>query len=473
MKEHMPDLSTGTIYPASGLQILNWHHQEKIDQGKSSFQEPEVLSLNLKFKELDFSAFEEAYRALIKRHESLRATFLMISGQLMQRIARYQPYYYDVDIFDISSSVVKDNFIKEQTKVAINIVSDLEKGPLIKSLLFKTGPKESWFISIIHHIISDAHSLDILRNEFIELYRYFKYGRPYSFSLTAGSISTLIQRQNDFVSGISGEKEFLFWSAKFRKFSTINFENLHNNCKAALFDNNAANDNLNDLDMKRFVTGNPVKGANTFRFFLSPQLSKPINQTATAIKITPFVFMAASFCILLHLLNGQKKYLLATSINARRTLQSRNIVGHLMYKIYLDIFSGDNDTVVDFLTKVYNTFLRNSRHPIYQEKQYEEMNIPQFTSLYINYSDLRNMEMSGNNQPVGIHEKANRSCYLLSTVINNYSNCIEINWLYDLDVFTPRMIEFMSDQYNSIVKEILANRNNTVQQLVTRVRQSF
>lgn len=460
------NLAGDKIYEASGLQVLNWNHQRRLDLEQSVFQEPEILSLSIKFRDISFSAFEKAYRDLVERHDILRTTFFEENGTLWQKISPYKFYFYDTGVFDISALAVKDEYIKEQTREAINCVCRLEKGPLIKSMLFKVTKREFWLVCIIHHIISDAKSLDIIKKELVGLYRVHKYGHSSGLPSIDYNVAEHSRVQNEFVTGNSGHRQHAFWMAKFQKYPLLSFLDFYQGYAAMRSITGIEDIPAGQIDTNRFLYDTPVQGANSFRYFFSAEISKRLNEVARYYKVTPFVFMTACFGLLFKVLNNQDMSLMATSVNDRRSLRTQNLVGHLMCKIYLDIQITAGDSVAAMMMKVYEVFIKAFRHPIYQEKQYEGFNVPKYTSLYLNYSDMRSNEMN-NGQPLnGSHEKANRSCYALSAVINNYSNCIEFNWLYDTDVFTPGMIECMQRCYCNLVGKILQEKDITVAELV-------
>ncbi|MDE3250565.1 MAG: hypothetical protein KGO82_18020, partial [Bacteroidota bacterium] len=417
---------TNNCFPASGLQLLNWQHQQKISKGLSRFQEPEVLLLNLRLRELHFSAFESAYRALITRHENLRSVFFMEEDKLMQRVLDYQEHFFDTLIYDIAAAPVKETLIREATRKAMWDVCNLETGPLIRSLLFKVSQKECWFVSVTHHIVSDARSLEIIKSDLFQLYKFYKYNKPLTLEPIRYTVEAYNRRQLALVTGSKGLEEKVYWIERFRLHPLIDFSNFY---KAAGQAGVSIEDANQHLDLRRFLREKPENGANTLRQFLEPETNKRVMSAAQRWNITPFVFIMGGFCMMMRRLNGQQSFLIASSVNDRRSVKMRNMIGHLMCKVYLDLKLTGHRNVVEFMNYVYADFLRATRHPLYQEKDYEELNVPRQTSLYINYSDKRSIWLEPNPAAIHKHESANRSCYALSAVIHHYKNCVEINWL--------------------------------------------
>src|SRR5258705_6088490 len=74
------------IFPASFAQQRLWF-LEQLDPGKSVYH----LLYAVRFETvLDLSALEQALNEIVRRHESLRTSFITVDGQPMQAIARHQ-----------------------------------------------------------------------------------------------------------------------------------------------------------------------------------------------------------------------------------------------------------------------------------------------------------------------------------------------------------------------------------------------
>ncbi|SCW38920.1 amino acid adenylation domain-containing protein, partial [Paenibacillus tianmuensis] len=111
---------------------------------------------------LDRKRFEEAFRGLIARHETLRTGFEMVNGEPMQRV------YPEVD-FALEYMQASE---EEAEKVAGRFVRvfDLEHPPLLRVGLIEVIRERHILMFDIHHIISDGVSTGILIEELLRLY---------------------------------------------------------------------------------------------------------------------------------------------------------------------------------------------------------------------------------------------------------------------------------------------------------------
>ncbi|MCF6134633.1 amino acid adenylation domain-containing protein [Thermoactinomyces vulgaris] len=105
---------------------------------------------------LPVSRLEEAFRALVERHESLRTSFHLIDGELMQKI------HTDVEVRVECYQAQDRPDVKQKIQQFIRPF-DLEKAPLIRVGMIEHAKEEEQILVIdMHHIISDGVSMNIL-----------------------------------------------------------------------------------------------------------------------------------------------------------------------------------------------------------------------------------------------------------------------------------------------------------------------
>ena len=113
-----------------------------------------------------FLHLEAALLALVERHETLRTTFHDQDGVGFQVVHAFQPT--PLKVIDISSNKEEDLWHalrKEQTTPF-----DLTIEPGWRPSVFRLGPEDHVLSIVMHHIISDGWSMDILRKELMVFY---------------------------------------------------------------------------------------------------------------------------------------------------------------------------------------------------------------------------------------------------------------------------------------------------------------
>ncbi|KAK2738419.1 NRPS [Onygenales sp. PD_40] len=125
--------------------------------------------------DVDEVALETAIAEIARRHDILRTVFVEVDGVPKSKTTDIVP---TMERISIDPSTSEDDVKAIVMGRAIRPL-DLSAEPVIKPVLFKRGPKHHVFCLIMHHIITDGASYDILRHEMIEIYTAIVEGRPW------------------------------------------------------------------------------------------------------------------------------------------------------------------------------------------------------------------------------------------------------------------------------------------------------
>jgi len=122
---------------------------------------------------LDAAALERALNAVVRRHESLRTTFVEEGGLPVQRIA--PELSLPLTIHDLTALPPLTPHSGESTAIRLAEAEamrpfDLARGPLLRASLLRLGPDEHIALLTIHHIVADRWSCDVLVRELAALY---------------------------------------------------------------------------------------------------------------------------------------------------------------------------------------------------------------------------------------------------------------------------------------------------------------
>jgi amino acid adenylation domain-containing protein len=114
---------------------------------------------------LDKEKLMKAAEALVKRHEALRTTFGLEDGRMVQRIVSHADAEIEVERASGFAEELKESLMADFVRPF-----DLSKAPLMRLKLVEADHNESIMLFDMHHIISDAISLDIVIEEFVNYY---------------------------------------------------------------------------------------------------------------------------------------------------------------------------------------------------------------------------------------------------------------------------------------------------------------
>ncbi|HZX16694.1 MAG TPA: condensation domain-containing protein, partial [Pseudomonas sp.] len=163
-----------TDLPLSFAQERLWLF-DRLHPGNPAYQVAEAVRLT---GALDHRALERSFAELLRRHASLRTTFVLVDGQPQQRIAAPRPFPLPLlDLEDLSQAE-RDQELRLQLDSQALQPFDLARGPLIRAGLIRLEARSHVLWLCLHHIVTDGWSMGVLTRELTALYTAFSAGRP-------------------------------------------------------------------------------------------------------------------------------------------------------------------------------------------------------------------------------------------------------------------------------------------------------
>ncbi|MDP8242500.1 MAG: amino acid adenylation domain-containing protein [Candidatus Hinthialibacter antarcticus] len=126
--------------------------------------------------DLDAEALRETLGLLIARHESLRTVIVEEHDEPWQVVqdAIDVPF----EIFDQRSALLREDDERELILSKTNQPFDLANGPLFRVALFRFAEQRNIVLFSIHHSISDGWSMNVLLDEWAQLYEAHRRKQP-------------------------------------------------------------------------------------------------------------------------------------------------------------------------------------------------------------------------------------------------------------------------------------------------------
>ncbi|ACU60886.1 non-ribosomal peptide synthetase [Chitinophaga pinensis] len=156
------------LYEVSHAQRRLWILQQ-LDESRCAYNICVGYELN---GVLDKSSLKKAFQMLVARHEILRTVFVNDAGGLWQKVLGTDVAGFNI----IEVSLEGKEAVAQQQDIEIlaeqlwKHAFDLAQGPLLRVQLVTLGEKRHMLMMGMHHIISDAWSLEIMMNDLVTLY---------------------------------------------------------------------------------------------------------------------------------------------------------------------------------------------------------------------------------------------------------------------------------------------------------------
>ncbi len=140
---------------------------ELLRPGQSSFAMPLIVDVT---GPADPVALCAALQSVVDRHDVLRASFPLVDGSPVQAVRDVMP-------LDVASTNVDgtepETWRSHLLKAADDLAAlpfDLAAGPLIRARLLRESERRHGIVVVLHHILADGASLDILARDLVAAY---------------------------------------------------------------------------------------------------------------------------------------------------------------------------------------------------------------------------------------------------------------------------------------------------------------
>jgi hypothetical protein len=120
----------------------------------------------------DPAVLQQAVLHIVQRHESLRSVFRKIGDKYYMGVIAAGEDVFKIDYTDLRG---RNNLLGQL--ISLQIDFDLQKGPLFATRLYQTADTEYYFSMLIHHVVYDSWSFDVLRHDLFTAYLFCSEGR--------------------------------------------------------------------------------------------------------------------------------------------------------------------------------------------------------------------------------------------------------------------------------------------------------
>ncbi|MEU9131818.1 amino acid adenylation domain-containing protein [Kitasatospora sp. NPDC048540] len=129
----------------------------------------------------DRAALDAALTDLLARHESLRTTFPATADGTAYTVVA-DPAPFTAGYLDASGEAEPDRRAAEAVEALLAEPFDLGRGPLLRVLLVRLAEREHVLALVLHHIVCDGWSIDLLQRELDALYAWHADGTPHGLA---------------------------------------------------------------------------------------------------------------------------------------------------------------------------------------------------------------------------------------------------------------------------------------------------
>ena len=289
--------------------------------------------------DLDAVALRRALDRIVGRHEALRTRFVMVEGEPKQQISTEEESCFELEEHDLVEQEEGEQAVRRISEEEGKKGFDLERGPLIRGRLIRVREQEHVLLLTMHHIVSDAWSLGILRRELSVLYGAYTSGGEDPLPELEIQYADYAVWQRKWIEGEVLREQGEYWKRSLR-----------------------GAPGLLELPTDH---GRPAQQdyAGTYeRVVLEEGLTERLRALSRRAGTTLYMTVLAGWAALLGRLSGETEVVIGTPTANRGRAEIENLIGFFVNTLALRIEVGGRQTVWELLEEVKKQALEAQRH---------------------------------------------------------------------------------------------------------------
>ncbi|MEG3940390.1 amino acid adenylation domain-containing protein [Microcoleus sp. S36b_A3] len=287
---------------------------------------------------LKFSALQQTFNEIVRRHEALRTTLAVVSGQPVQRIAA--AFHLPINVVDLrnlpkeSRQTEANRLTAQEAQRSFNLSNDL----LLRVTLLQLDDAEYLLMLNMHHIVSDGWSIGVLIQELGALYTAFASEKPSPLPALSIQYADFAKWQREWLQGKVLETQLAYWRQQ-----------------------------LNGISMLNLPADRPRPAIQSYRgkrqfLQLPKQLSEALETLSQGEGVTLFMTMLAAFKTLLYHYAQQEDIVVGSPIANRNRSEIEALIGFFVNSLVLRTDLSGNPTFRELLNRVKEVALGAYAH---------------------------------------------------------------------------------------------------------------
>ncbi|MGF1936825.1 MAG: non-ribosomal peptide synthetase [Nostoc sp. ChiQUE02] len=287
---------------------------------------------------LNKAALEQTFNEIVQRHEALRTTVVMQSGQPVQVIK--PALTITLPVIDLRQLPQAEREIqtRQLTTQEAQRPFNLSTDSLLQVKLLWLDETQYILLLTMHHIVSDGWSIGVLIQEIAALYPAFASNQPSPLPKLTIQYADFAYWQRQWLQGEVLENQLSYWQKQ-----------------------------LDGISMLNLPTDRPRLAVQTYQGARQPvQLSKSLSEALLALGqqegVTLFITLLAAFQVLLYCYTQQEDIAIGSPIANRNRSEIEGLIGFFVNSLVLRTDLSGNPTFRELLSRVKEVALGAYAH---------------------------------------------------------------------------------------------------------------
>lgn len=326
---------------------------------------------------LNQAALEQTFNEIVRRHEALRTTFVIQSGQPVQVIN--PTLTIPLTVIDLRQSPQAEREIQARrlTTQEAQRPFNLSTDSLLQVKLLWLDETQYILLLTMHHIVSDGWSLGVLMQEIAALYTAFASNQPSPLPKLTIQYADFAYWQRQWLQGEVLEKQLSYWHKQLDGISTLNLP----------------------TDRPRLVAQTYQGARQPLKF--SKSLSAALFAFGQQEGVTLFITLLAAFQVLLYRYTQQEDIAIGSPIANRNRSEIEGLIGFFVNSLVLRTDLSGNPTFRELLSRVKDVALGAYAH---QDLPFEKLVEELHPERNLNQNPLFQVVFALQNAPMSVLE---------------------------------------------------------------------
>ncbi|GAX45461.1 amino acid adenylation [Tolypothrix sp. NIES-4075] len=403
---------------------------------------------------LNVAVLEQSFNEIIRRHEALRTIFPTVDGLAVQKII--PTLSISVPVLDIAG--LEADEIQQIVTKEIHQPFDLSVAPLLRVILLRQEAESHLLVLTMHHIITDAWSMEVFFKELGFIYDAFIKKQPNPLPELAIQYADFATWQRQCFTQEVQQKQLEYWKQQ-----------------------------LADAPpLLKLPTDYPRPAVQTFsgstsRFQLEKDLTSQLVTLSQKSGVTLFMTLLAAYTVLLHRYSSQDDICIGSPFANRDRQELESLIGFFANTLVLRTNLAGNPSFHELIGRIREITMEAYTHQDLPFEMLVEALQPQrdlsHTPLFqvtfiLQDTSTSPVELSGltvTSLPI----ETTTTKFDLTLLIENTAAGLVSVWEYNTDLFDASTIERMAGHFQTLLAGIVTNPEEKILQLplLTKVEQ--
>jgi len=403
---------------------------------------------------LNLRALESAINEIVRRHEVLRTRFEVVGGAPTQVIDEWGPRKLQVEDLKSLSREEREEEARRIAREDAMKGFDLNRGPLIRVKVLELEEEEHVLLYTMHHIVSDAWSMEVLAREVSTLYQAMIEGKESPLPELEIQYADYAVWQREYLAGEILKGEVEYWKEKLKDAATLELPTDH--ARPAV----------------------PSYRGGIERVEISKESSEGMRRLSQREGATLFMALMAAFKVVLMRYSGKEDISVGTPIANRTRREIEGLIGFFINTQVLRTDLGGNPSFRELIKREREVALGAYGHQIAPfEKLVEEINPERDLSRSPLFQVMMTMQNTGQGG-VGFsglkagsigeesaEEEIGVAKFDLTMVLTEVGEGIGGILEYSHDLYDRETVRRMARHYEQVVNEVVRDAERRLREI--------